>query len=82
LEWLLREVWTTVRSSIAMSKKEIIKKIREITGCTEEKAEIIFKKGIEDENIIVRVDWEWIMNRVIIAAIIVTGLWALWRHIG
>ena len=65
-----------------MSKKEIIKKIREITGCSEEKAEIIFKKGIEDENIIVRVDWEWVMNRVIIVAIIVTGLWALWRHIG
>lgn len=65
-----------------MSKKEIIKKIREITGCSEEKAEIIFKKGIEDENIIVRVDWEWVMNRVVIAAIIVTGLWALWRHIG
>ena len=82
MEWLLREVWTTVRSSTAMSKKEIIKKIREVTGCTEEKAETIFQKGIEDEHIVVKVDWEWIINRVIIAAIIATGLWALWRNIG
>ena len=65
-----------------MSKKEIIKKIREITGCSEEKAEIIFKKGIDDEHIVVMVVCEWVMNRVVIAAIIVTGLWALWRHIG
>tara|TARA_Y100000310_G_scaffold311340_1_gene357525 strand:+ start:516 stop:713 length:198 start_codon:yes stop_codon:yes gene_type:complete len=65
-----------------MSKREIIKKIRELTGCTEEKAEIIFKEGLENEHIIVRVNWEWIINRVIIAAIIITGLWALWRHIG
>ena len=65
-----------------MSKKEIIKKIREVTGCTEEKAEIIFQRGIDDEHIVVKVDWEWIMNRVIIAAITLTGLWALWRHIG
>ena len=65
-----------------MSKKEIIKKIREVTGCTEEKAEVIFQRGIDDEHIVVKVDWEWIMNRVIIAAIIITGLWALWRNIG
>jgi hypothetical protein len=65
-----------------MNKKEIIEKIREVTGCTEEKAEVIFQKGIDDEHIVVKVDWEWIVNRVIIAAIIVTGLWALWRLIG
>ena len=65
-----------------MSKKEIIKKIREITGCSKEKAEIIFKRGVEDEDILVRINWEWVMNRVIIAAITATGFWALWRHIG
>ena len=65
-----------------MSKKEIIKKIREVTGCTEEKAEAIFKRGIESKDILVKIDWEWVMNRVIIAAIIAVGLWALWRHIG
>ena len=65
-----------------MSKKQIIEKIRKLTGCTEEKAEIIFRQGIEDKHIVVKVDWEWIMNRVIIGAIILTGLWALWRRIG
>tara|TARA_R110002020_G_scaffold199174_1_gene400577 strand:- start:84 stop:281 length:198 start_codon:yes stop_codon:yes gene_type:complete len=65
-----------------MNKKEIIKQIIEITGCSEEKAEAIFKKGIESKDIIVRVDWEWVMNRVIIAAITATGFWALWRYIG
>ena len=64
-----------------MSKKEIIKKIREITGCSKEKAEIIFKKGVEDENIIVRIDWEWVINRLIIGALILTGLWALFQYI-
>ena len=65
-----------------MSKKEIIKQIRETTGCSAEKAEVIFRKGIDSKDIIIRVDWEWVMNRVIIAAIIGTGLWALWKYIG
>ena len=65
-----------------MSKKEIIKKIRRLTGCSEEKAEIIFRKGIEGKHIVVKVDWEWIINRVIIGAIIVSGLWALWQYLG
>jgi hypothetical protein len=65
-----------------MSKKEIIKQIIETTGCSEEKAEVIFQRGIESKDIVVRVDWEWVMNRAIIVAIIATGLWALWRHIG
>ncbi len=65
-----------------MNKKEIIEKIREITGCTEEKAEVIFQKGIDDEHIVVKVDWEWVMNRLVIGAVILVGLWALWKHIG
>jgi len=65
-----------------MSKKEIIKQIIEVTGCTEEKAEVIFKRGIESKDIIVKLDWEWIINRAIIVAVIATALWALWRHIG
>ena len=64
-----------------MSKKEIIKQIRDVTGCTEEKAEVIFSKGVDNGNIILRVDWEYIINRLIIAAIIVVGLWALWRRL-
>ena len=65
-----------------MSKKEIIEKIIATTGCSEEKAEMIFDKAIENKDIVAKLDWEWVMNRLIIGAIIVTALWALWKHIG
>ena len=65
-----------------MSKREIIEKIRATTGCSEEKAKIIFDKAIENKDIIVKLDWEYVINRAIIVAVIVTGLWALWQHIG
>tara|TARA_R100000458_G_C8125566_1_gene142678 strand:+ start:293 stop:490 length:198 start_codon:yes stop_codon:yes gene_type:complete len=64
-----------------MSKKEIIEKIRETTGCSEEKAEIIFRRGIKDKHIIVRMDWEWIINRMIIGAVVLMGIWAIWQHL-
>ena len=65
-----------------MSKKEIIEKIIATTGCSEEKAEMIFDKAIKNKDIVARLDWEWVMNRLVIGAIILVGLWALWRHIG
>ena len=81
MEWLLREAWTTVRSSRVMSKKEIIKKIRSTTGCSEEKAKMIFEKAVENKDIIVMLDWEYIINRVIIFAIIVAAIWALLQYV-
>ena len=65
-----------------MNKKEIIEKIIATTGCSEEKAQMIFDKAIENKDILVKVDWEWVMNRVVIGAVIVAALWALWKHIG
>ena len=65
-----------------MRKKEIIEKIMATTGCSEEKAQMIFDKAIENKDILVKVDWEWVMNRVVIGAVIVAVLWALWKHIG
>ena len=65
-----------------MSKKEIIEKIIATTGCSEEKAETIFKRAIENKDILVKLDWEWVMNRLVIGAVILMGLWALWKHIG
>lgn len=65
-----------------MSKKEIIEKIIATTGCSEEKAEMIFDKAIENKDIVARLDWEWVMNRLVIGAITLVGLWALWKHIG
>tara|TARA_R100001086_G_scaffold131609_1_gene68340 strand:+ start:463 stop:657 length:195 start_codon:yes stop_codon:yes gene_type:complete len=64
-----------------MSKKEIIKKIRSTTGCSEEKAKMIFEKAIENKDIIVMLDWEYIINRVIIFAIIVAAIWALLQYV-
>ena len=64
-----------------MSKKEIIKKIRSATGCTEDKARMIFEKAIENKDIIVMLDWVWIINRVIIFAIVVTAIWALLQYV-
>ena len=64
-----------------MSKKEIIKKIRSATGCTEDKARMIFEKAIENKDIIVMLDWVWIINRVIIFAIIVAAIWALLQYV-
>ena len=71
-----------VHSSRVMSKKEIIEKIIATTGCSEEKAETIFKRAIENKDILVKLDWEWVMNRLVIGAVILMGLWALWKHIG
>ena len=65
-----------------MRKKEIIEKIRATTGCSEEKAQMIFDKAIENKDILVKLNWEWVMNRLIIGSIILMGLWALWKQIG
>ena len=65
-----------------MRKKEIIEKIMATTGCSEEKAQMIFDKAIENKDILVKVDWVWVMNRLVIGAVIVAALWALWKHIG
>jgi len=43
---------------------------------------MIFDKAIENKDILVKVDWEWVMNRVVIGAVIVAAFWALWKHIG
>ena len=65
-----------------MNKKEIIEKIIATTGCSEEKAQMIFEKAIDNKDILVKLNWEWVMNRLIIGAIILMGLWALWKQIG
>ena len=64
-----------------MSKKEILKKIRSTTGCSEEKAKMIFENAIKNKDIIVMLDWEYIINRVIIFAIIVAAIWALLQYV-
>jgi hypothetical protein len=65
-----------------MSKKEIIEKIVATTGCSEEKAKMIFEKAIQNKDIVATLDWEWVINRLVIGAVILMALWALWKNIG
>ena len=44
-------------------------------------AEFIFKKALEDKQIIVKFDWEVIMNRVITIAVIIAAIWALIQYV-
>ena len=53
-----------------MNKKEIIEKIVATTGCSEEKAKMIFEKAIQNKDIVATLDWEWVINRLVIGAVI------------
>jgi len=66
-----------------MTKKEIIKAIKKQIGskCDNKMAEFIFKKSIENEDIIVKLDWVYIINRAIIVAIIIAAIWALLQYV-
>ena len=66
-----------------MTKKEIIKAIKKRIGpkCDNKMAEFIFKKSIENEDIIVKLDWVYIINRAIIVAIIIAAIWALLQYV-
>ena len=84
MEWLLREAWTTVHSlTVVMTRKEVIEAIKKEIGpeCDDKMAEFIFRKSIESEDIIVKLDWVYIINRIIIAAVIVAAIWALLQYV-
>ena len=66
----------------AVNKKEIIEKIVATTGCSEEKAQKIFDKAIENKDIVATLDWEWVINRLVIGAVILMALWASWKNFG
>ena len=72
---------TNGKGDSVMSKQEIIKQIRDVSGCTEEKAEVIFERAVANRDITTKLDWVYVVNHMIIAAIIVVGLWALWRRL-
>jgi uncharacterized protein YdhG (YjbR/CyaY superfamily) len=66
-----------------MNKKEVIERIKEEIGpeCDDEMAEFIFKKALENKEIIIKFNWEAIVDRTIIAAVIVAAIWALIRNV-
>ena len=66
-----------------MNKREVIERIKKEIGpdCDDKMAEFIFKKALEDKQIMVKFDWEVIMNRVITIAVIIAAIWALIQYV-
>ena len=60
-----------------MNKREVIERIKKEIGpdCDDKMAEFIFKKALEDKQIIVKFNWEVIVNRVITIAVIVAAIY-------
>ena len=66
-----------------MNKREVIERIKKEIGpdCDDKMAEFIFKKALKDKQIIVKFDWEAIMNWAITIAVIVAAIWALIQYV-
>jgi hypothetical protein len=65
-----------------MNKQEIKEKIKRQLECDDDTAERIFHRALEDKMITVRLNWNFVIGLVIYSMVIVTAIWAIWRHIG
>ena len=65
-----------------MNKQEIKEKIKKQLDCDDDTAERIFHRALEDKMITVRLNWNFIIGLVIYSMVLVTAIWAIWRHIG
>ena len=64
-----------------MNKEDIIKKIKEDTGCDEHEAESIFERALNDGIVKRHLNWNFIISMLIYLSVLMTGAWALWRHL-
>lgn len=64
-----------------MNKEDIIKKIKEDTGCDEHEAESIFERALNDGIVKRHLNWNFIISMLIYLSVLITGAWALWRHL-
>ena len=64
-----------------MNKEDIIEKIKKDTGCDDHEAESIFERALDDGIVKRHLNWNFIISMVIYIAVLVTGMWALWRHL-
>ena len=64
-----------------MNKEDIIKKIKEDTGCDEHEAESIFERALDDGIVKRHLNWNFIITMLIYLSVLITGAWALWRHL-
>ena len=60
-----------------MNKKEVIERIKKEIGpkCDDKMAEFIFKRALKDKQIIIKLNWEVIMNQTITIAVIVAAIY-------
>ena len=65
-----------------MNKQEIKEKIKKQLDCDDDTAERIFHRALEDKMITVRLNWNFVFGLVIYSMVLVTAIWAIWRHIG
>ena len=65
-----------------MNKQEIKDKIKKQLECDDDTAERIFHRALEDKMITVRLNWNFVIGLVINSMVLVTAIWAIWRHIG
>jgi|TARA_R100001443_G_scaffold62155_1_gene72121 hypothetical protein len=65
-----------------MNKQEIKEKIKKQLECDDDTAERIFHRALEDKMITVRLNWNFVIGLVIYSMVLVTAIWAIWRHIG
>jgi len=65
-----------------MNKQEIKDKIKKQLECDDDTAERIFHRALEDKMITVRLNWNFVIGLVIYSMVLVTAIWAIWRHIG
>tara|TARA_R110002020_G_scaffold94026_1_gene226634 strand:+ start:410 stop:607 length:198 start_codon:yes stop_codon:yes gene_type:complete len=64
-----------------MNKEDIKNRIKRQLDCDDDTAERIFDRALEDKVIKIRLNWNFIIGLVIYLMVIVTGIWAIWRHI-
>ena len=65
-----------------MNKQEIKEKIKKQLDCDDDTAERIFHRALEDKMITDRLNWNFVIGLVIYSMVLVTAIWAIWRHIG
>ena len=70
-----------LHQKILMNKKDIKDKIKKQLGCDDDMAETIFNRALKDKMINIRLNWNFIIGLIIYLMVIVTGIWAIWRHI-
>lgn len=64
-----------------MNKDKIIRDIKDKLNCSEEAAHRIFRKGLQDGMIRVKLNWSFIVTFIIYLAVLISAIFAIYRLI-